>query len=69
MEIIITPAELAQAKMSDAHLAQAVEAIREDGFVVLADVIDFLPSDLDHNVQFTDKPLEYLLTRTPIIKA
>ena len=29
----------------------------------------FPAGDLDHNVEFTDKPLEYLFTRAPIIKA
>lgn len=46
MEIILTPAELAQAKMSDIHLAQATEALRADGFVVLADVIDHQHLDI-----------------------
>lgn len=40
MEVTITAEELAQEKMNDAHLAQAVQAIREDGYVVIADVID-----------------------------
>ena len=39
MEIMITPAELAQGQMTDEHLAQAIKAVRVDGFVVLADVI------------------------------
>lgn len=40
MEIMITPAELAQAQMTAAHLAQAITAVRSDGYVVLADVVD-----------------------------
>lgn len=40
MEIKITPKELAQEKMTDDQLAQAVKAVREDGYVILADVID-----------------------------
>jgi ectoine hydroxylase-related dioxygenase (phytanoyl-CoA dioxygenase family) len=39
MEIAITPNELKQEKLTNAHLSQAVKAIREDGFVILADVI------------------------------
>lgn len=46
MNITVTPAELAQEKMSDAHLAQAVKAICEDGYVVIADVIDHEHLDL-----------------------
>ncbi|MCX6047346.1 MAG: phytanoyl-CoA dioxygenase family protein [Chloroflexi bacterium] len=48
MEIIITPPELAQASLSDTHLAQAVKALREDGFVVLADVVDHTHLDILH---------------------
>ena len=40
MEIVITPAELAQEQMSVDHLAQAVQALCTDGYVVLGDVID-----------------------------
>ncbi len=40
MKIIMTPVELAQAQMSDEHLAQAVSVMHTDGYVVLADVID-----------------------------
>lgn len=40
MEIVITPAELAQEQMTAEHLAQAVKAVRVDGFVVLADVVE-----------------------------
>jgi ectoine hydroxylase-related dioxygenase (phytanoyl-CoA dioxygenase family) len=45
MEINLTPAERAQEAMSEAHLAQAVQAVRELGYVTLADVID--PDHLD----------------------
>jgi hypothetical protein len=45
MEIIITPQEVAAEKMTDDHLAQAVKAIREEGYVILADVIN--PDHLD----------------------
>lgn len=39
MEITITPAELAAERMSDEQLAQAVQALRQEGYVILADVI------------------------------
>lgn len=40
IEITATPEELQQEKLTETHLAQAIKAIQEDGFVVLADVID-----------------------------
>jgi hypothetical protein len=40
LKITITPEERVREQMSDAHLAQAIEAIRTDGYVVLANVID-----------------------------
>ena len=40
MEITITPAELVTEQMTTDHLEQAVKAIREDGYVILADVIN-----------------------------
>ncbi|MBV7331066.1 phytanoyl-CoA dioxygenase family protein [Chloroflexi bacterium TSY] len=40
MEITITAQELAQEKLSHEHLAQAVNAVRMDGYVILSDVID-----------------------------
>jgi ectoine hydroxylase-related dioxygenase (phytanoyl-CoA dioxygenase family) len=40
MEIPITPQELTVATMTDTHLAQAVKAVREEGYVILADVIN-----------------------------
>lgn len=57
MEIIITATELAQAKMSDAHLAQAIKALREDGYVVLADVIDHAHLDCLHERMEADSQL------------
>ena len=39
MEITVQPKELAAGKLSDAHVEQAVEAIRVDGYVVLENVI------------------------------
>jgi len=39
MEIVVTPQEYKQETLSAAHLAQAVAAIHQDGFVILADVI------------------------------
>lgn len=40
MEIRVTPAERAREQLSDAHLAQAVQAVRAEGYVILSDVID-----------------------------
>jgi ectoine hydroxylase-related dioxygenase (phytanoyl-CoA dioxygenase family) len=40
MEIIITPAEHSLGQMAEAKLAEAVQALLTDGYVVLADVID-----------------------------
>ena len=39
MEITVQPKELANKKLSDAHVKQAVDAIRVDGYVVLENVI------------------------------
>ena len=40
MEITVHPKELAAGKLSDAHVKQAVEAIRVEGYVVLENVIN-----------------------------
>ncbi|MBX3013501.1 MAG: phytanoyl-CoA dioxygenase family protein [Caldilineaceae bacterium] len=45
MEIAITPQEIANDRLSAAHLAQAVQAVREDGYVVLANAV--APDHLD----------------------
>jgi len=45
MEIIVTAQELADEQLSEEHLAQAVQAIRSEGYVILADVVD--PAHLD----------------------
>lgn len=45
MEIQITGQEQAANRLSDAHLAQAVQAVETDGYVVLAGAVD--PSHLD----------------------
>ena len=45
MEITVTPAELAQEKLTEDHLAQAIQAINQDGFVIINDVIN--PKHLD----------------------
>lgn len=45
MEIAVTPQEITKAELTDEHLAQAVQAIRTAGYVVLADVIN--PAHLD----------------------
>lgn len=45
MEITVQPKELASGKLTDAHVEQAVKAIRVDGYVVLENVID--PEHLD----------------------
>ncbi|RKU05527.1 hypothetical protein C6503_27035 [Candidatus Poribacteria bacterium] len=39
MEITVQPKELADRKLSDAHVKQAVDAIRVDGYVVLENVV------------------------------
>ena len=39
MEITVQPKELAARKLSDAHVKQAVDAIRVDGYVVLENVV------------------------------
>lgn len=46
MEIMVTREEQAEEKLSAGHLAQAVAALRTDGYVVLADVIDHDHLDL-----------------------
>ena len=45
MEITVQPKELALGQLTDAHVEQAVKAIRVDGYVVLENVID--PEHLD----------------------
>ena len=40
MEITVQPEELASGKLTDAHVGQAVNAIRVDGYVILENVID-----------------------------
>ncbi len=45
MEIVITPQELAEAALTDAQLTQAVQAIRDEGYVILANAIE--PAHLD----------------------
>jgi len=39
MEISVSPEELAQEKLSQAKLDQAIEAIRHEGYVILADLV------------------------------
>lgn len=46
MEITISPEELADSKMSQTHLDQAVHAIRQDGYVILVDVVSHAHLDL-----------------------
>jgi hypothetical protein len=46
MEITISHEELANGEMSETHLNQAVHAIREDGYVILSDVISHAHLDL-----------------------
>lgn len=48
MEITITAAERAEEAMTATHLAQAKQAFCEDGYVILADVIDHAQLDLLH---------------------
>lgn len=40
MEITVQPEELAAGELTEAHVKQAVEAIRVDGYVVLENVVD-----------------------------
>ena len=40
MEITVEPKELAAGKLTDAHVAQAVQALRTDGYVILENVIN-----------------------------
>ena len=56
MEITVQPEELAAGELTEAHVKQAVEAIRVDGYVVLADVIahehlDILRERMDADAQ------------------
>lgn len=51
--IEITPEEIARGEMAPAHREAAAQAVREDGFVVLKDVIA-----LDHVAVLRDKMLE-----------
>lgn len=46
MRITPTPADLKAGKLSPAHVEQAVEAIRADGYVVLEDVVSHAHLDL-----------------------
>jgi hypothetical protein len=46
MEITITPTERSQEQLTDEHLTQAVKAVRELGYVILADVINHDHLDL-----------------------
>jgi hypothetical protein len=48
MEITITSQERLQEKMTDTHLAQAVRALGEEGYVMLANVIDHNHLDILH---------------------
>ena len=48
MEITMSPEELVNGEMSETHLNQAVHAIREDGYVILAEVISHAHLDLLH---------------------
>jgi hypothetical protein len=57
----ITPTELQSGQMSPDHLNAAVEAVRNDGFVVLNDVIDLAHIDALHTRMLED--LEHLLAR------
>ena len=60
MEITVQPKELAAGELSDAHVKQAVEAIRVDGYVVLENVVshehlDILRERMDADAQILIK--------------
>jgi ectoine hydroxylase-related dioxygenase (phytanoyl-CoA dioxygenase family) len=57
LNIKITPEELRSGQMASDHLTAAVKAVREDGFVVLEDVVD-----LEHIATLRDRMLEDLET-------
>ena len=40
MEITVKPEELAAGKLTDAHVAEAIQAIRVDGYVILENVVN-----------------------------
>ncbi len=46
MEIAVTPPERKRERLTDAHLSQALRAVREDGYVILTDVIDLTHLDI-----------------------
>ena len=46
MEITVQPVKLAEGKMSQTHVDQAVEAIRTDGYVVLESIVDHTHLDI-----------------------
>jgi ectoine hydroxylase-related dioxygenase (phytanoyl-CoA dioxygenase family) len=46
VEIVVSTTERQQRALSDTHLAAAVDAVRQDGYVVLADVIEHDHLDL-----------------------
>ena len=54
MEITVSPEEKIEETLSEAHLAQAIEAIQTQGFVVLADVIAHTHLDMLHERMLAD---------------
>ncbi len=46
MEITVQPEELAEGKLTDTHVEQAVKAIQVDGYVILENVIRHEPLDI-----------------------
>lgn len=46
MEIIVQPEELAAGKLTEAHVAEALKAIRVDGYVVLENVVSHAHLDI-----------------------
>ena len=54
MRIQITSAEIDRRQLTAAHLAQAVESVRQNGFVILGQVIPTPPLDLLFERMLTD---------------
>ena len=57
MEISVTPAEQKAERLIDTHLAQALRAVRQDGYVILANVIDPAHLDIIHERMEADSQI------------
>ena len=60
MRITIRPEEISSSKISNAHLDQAADAIRNDGYVILEDIVSHAHLDLLHEKM--DDDLRTLMT-------